>query len=464
MEEQILYYYYISSQARFVENPVLPKDPESVKITRQRYSQDRDKKCTAEFTKSFGYPVGHPLSCGDLPKIKYSRLNILLPRKFWVLFMGLYRRVFPGVFQKSLEGIKPKVGFSKSSVGPHITLFDPFVPVARGGTLDEVHDKMKEALKDFPKFHLKVDKFEYFTHKDCFCLYLQPEPISIVQDLMTRLLKVFPQCHDQISRFHNTQWNATMFTPHVSVAKLQKDTKKMEHFTAKFHELKKELLNMDVLEFQVSDIQVLIREGFSNDEVFEVGQSIELGSALTPSNFTNDLKLKPYRPKWGLGSLTEKMKLQARGRSLLIGHLPLTQQPDKIDIRDYHSELGSVDFFQELNKAGFRPVSAIVLRKYEKTRRVGVAEFVSHEECLKALAILKSKQRKLFGQLDYIAHPLWATAYPDIISDWTVQKDFSPVAIANELLKFNETPSVVQNNNSALFELDLIVQFATSQI
>jgi len=94
---------------------------------------------------------------------------------------------------------------------PHITLLYPFRPT------NEYHSIEKEFIdtgKKIESFEITLKNFHYFNHgRQRYTLWLRPEPVELIKDLQSRILKIVPDCND-VNKYEKG------FNPHLSVGQI----------------------------------------------------------------------------------------------------------------------------------------------------------------------------------------------------------------------------------------------------
>lgn len=142
---------------------------------------------------------------------------------------------------------------------PHITLLYPFRPKNEYPTLEKGFSNECKSIEPF-EIHLK--QFNYFSHgKQRYTLWLNPEPVELVNNLQATILEIVPDCDDVNKYKHG-------FRPHLSVGQIQG---------------KNNLLNMmENLQDNWNEIHFLLNEFFfisrekSKTSKFEIKKRIQL--------------------------------------------------------------------------------------------------------------------------------------------------------------------------------------------
>ena len=144
---------------------------------------------------------------------------------------------------------------------PHITMIYPFRPQEEFGVVAE---QFLEVCQQIEPFEVKLAEFRSFHHgRGNYTLWLAPEPAEKVIQLQTALWEVVPDC-DDVKKYKSG------FTPHLSVGQVRGKTK-MEHVQ---HTLQSQ---WQPLAFVMQEISLIWR-GQPPDDIFRVGQKLQLGS------------------------------------------------------------------------------------------------------------------------------------------------------------------------------------------
>jgi len=137
---------------------------------------------------------------------------------------------------------------------PHITLFYPFMPKTEYVALEKA---FSEKCRDFKPFELSLSNFKYFSHgHQKYTLWLDPEPIDLIVNLQTEILKIVPDC-DDVNKYKNG------FRPHLSFGQtkgknklhkiindLQKTWKEIKFLLDKIYFISRE--NIKTSKFEIS--------------------------------------------------------------------------------------------------------------------------------------------------------------------------------------------------------------------
>ncbi|MFN3533699.1 MAG: 2'-5' RNA ligase family protein [Candidatus Brocadia sp.] len=151
---------------------------------------------------------------------------------------------------------------------PHITLIYPFRPREEFEFLAGQFSRVCEGIEPF---EIKLKEFFFFRHhRDCYTLWLAPEPREALVRLQTLLLSVVPEC-DDVRTYEGG------FTPHLSVGQAWGQMAMLK------------LLSMlqaswKPLVFNLNEV-CLIYRGVPPDDVFRVAFTVSLGKqSLKPVN------------------------------------------------------------------------------------------------------------------------------------------------------------------------------------
>eukprot|EP00027_Filamoeba_sp_ATCC50430_P005154 CAMPEP_0168551570 /NCGR_PEP_ID=MMETSP0413-20121227/6243_1 /TAXON_ID=136452 /ORGANISM="Filamoeba nolandi, Strain NC-AS-23-1" /LENGTH=388 /DNA_ID=CAMNT_0008582105 /DNA_START=50 /DNA_END=1212 /DNA_ORIENTATION=+ len=255
--------------------------------------------------------------------------------------------------------------------GPHITFIDPFIELEY---FPQAAAIMQEALKNFPPFQIKFDKFNYFVHNKSATLYLEPETEdpNVLQNLMQEVLKVFPQCNDSVKR-----GKGTGYVPHLSIAKFPSEESLKQHL----NQIKQ---NWQPISFLCTELYILNRV---QGDPFEVKHIVKLGGDTSPSHF-------------GPSSGEDNSQLR---RTLLIAGFPRNKL-----LRDHNL----TDFME---KAGFKPSKCELLyNPGGQPRTCGIVEFSTEEEMLQCVSTYNYQPFQAFNATVYVK-PLPSMMFPDVI-------------------------------------------------
>ncbi len=95
---------------------------------------------------------------------------------------------------------------------PHITLLYPFRPEDEYPTLEKDFSNKCKSIKPF---EIHLEQFNYFNHgKQRYTLWLNPEPVELVNNLQAIIIEIIPDCNDVNKYKHG-------FRPHLSVGQIQ---------------------------------------------------------------------------------------------------------------------------------------------------------------------------------------------------------------------------------------------------
>jgi 2'-5' RNA ligase len=279
-------------------------------------------------------------------------INLVPPRELWYPIQSIRTRYIP-----------------EARCGPHISFIDPFVSVEN---YDEVAELLQKELVQIEPFTVTLDKFNYFKHKSSCTLYLEPtvSPVNGIEKLLEHILRVVPQCDDQIKKSSNG-----VFVPHISVAKF----KKFDQLLSEKENLEK---NWNPITFVLKEIYLLHRIG---DNPFEVKHVVHLGSSRS-------------EPSFGPSTATEDSQT---AKTVVIFGLP------KQVIRS-NEELMNL-----IKHASLNPKYAeIIMNPNGNARPLGIVEFESKQEATEA--IQSYKYQPYSGSIIYL-RPLECMFFPDVI-------------------------------------------------
>ncbi len=146
---------------------------------------------------------------------------------------------------------------------PHITLLYPFRPIEE---FTHLREQFQEVLSDFPAFALRLSSFKEFHHgRGSFTLWLAPEPVEPLLNLLKQLEKIVPDCTD-------TRNFPGGFTPHLSLGQFRGK----EHLLSKKQQFKK---SWKPIAFVVKEICLIWRND-PPDDVFRIGEKVFLKSEM----------------------------------------------------------------------------------------------------------------------------------------------------------------------------------------
>jgi 2'-5' RNA ligase len=142
---------------------------------------------------------------------------------------------------------------------PHITLLYPFRPRRE---FQAAAAQLTKAGERLAPFEVTLTGFDCFRHGgESHTLWLRPEPQEALVRLQTALWKAFPDC-DEVRRFENG------FVPHLSVGQA-KGAEQVAQLLAGWER------DWKPIRFQLSAVSLIWR-GDAPDDVFRVGQTVEL--------------------------------------------------------------------------------------------------------------------------------------------------------------------------------------------
>jgi 2'-5' RNA ligase len=95
---------------------------------------------------------------------------------------------------------------------PHITLLYPFKPEEEYPTIEK---EFIVTCKNVESFEITLKNFHYFDHgRQRYTLWLRPEPVELIKDLQSKILKIVPDCNE-------VNKNKKGFNPHLSVGQIR---------------------------------------------------------------------------------------------------------------------------------------------------------------------------------------------------------------------------------------------------
>lgn len=143
---------------------------------------------------------------------------------------------------------------------PHINLIYPFRPKEE---FEFSVGQFSRVCKNIEPFEIKLEEFFFFRHnRDCYTIWLAPEPKEAMVELQTMLWNVVPDC-DDARKYEGG------FTPHLSVGQASGEATVLQ------------LLNMfqadwKTMLFTVNEVCLIWRDNPPND-VFRVVCTVSLG-------------------------------------------------------------------------------------------------------------------------------------------------------------------------------------------
>ncbi len=143
---------------------------------------------------------------------------------------------------------------------PHITLLYPFRPENEYSILE--NDFLAQC-KSINPFEIHLRQINYFSHgKQRYTLWINPEPVDLIKDLQTKILKIVSDCDDV-----NTYKKG--FRPHLSVGQIQGK----KNLLVTIENLQE---NWVEIKFLLNEIIFISREK-SKNSIFEIKKRIPLG-------------------------------------------------------------------------------------------------------------------------------------------------------------------------------------------
>lgn len=102
---------------------------------------------------------------------------------------------------------------------PHITLLYPFRPEDEYSILEK---DFLDKCKSIEPFEIDLKDFHYFNHgRQRYTLWLKPEPVDLIKDLQTKILKIVSDCND-VNKYKKG------FNPHLSVGQVRGKNKLLQ--------------------------------------------------------------------------------------------------------------------------------------------------------------------------------------------------------------------------------------------
>lgn len=142
---------------------------------------------------------------------------------------------------------------------PHITLLYPFKPEKEYPAIEQMFIEKCRTIKPF---EINLNSFYYFSHKNQqYTIWLNPEPVNLIRQLQSHLLKLIPDC-DDVNKFKNG------FTPHLSVGQ----TKGKVRIGRIINDLQN---NWKPLNFLLDEIYFISRDNFKSSK-FQVSRKFHL--------------------------------------------------------------------------------------------------------------------------------------------------------------------------------------------
>jgi len=149
----------------------------------------------------------------------------------------------------------------------HVTLLAPFVPYRE---FDEAATKIREAVKDFEPFEVKIEELKTFKNNKSSTLYFEPVPVhdhNAFHKLYAKVSAAYPACKEA----------GNSFEAHIGVGYFQGP----DHFKVALENQRKYQANWKPVTFMLKEIYILSR--VAQETPFEVRRVIPLGSDTTPT-------------------------------------------------------------------------------------------------------------------------------------------------------------------------------------
>eukprot|EP01105_Mastigella_eilhardi_P018934 TRINITY_DN4427_c0_g1_i1.p1 TRINITY_DN4427_c0_g1~~TRINITY_DN4427_c0_g1_i1.p1 ORF type:complete len:292 (-),score=113.04 TRINITY_DN4427_c0_g1_i1:48-923(-) len=181
--------------------------------------------------------------------VMYSSLVALPPPEFWKPIVDIKR-----------NHMNPRI---KRPPYPHMTLLQPFVSADR---FDDAARHLREALRGFAPFHVRIARFEIYENGGSATLYLAPEvtPSGSMQALFVACRAAFPQLDPK------------PFDPHIGVGYFR-SVAQARALQARYQR------GWRTIDFDVKEIYLVSR--IAEDTPFEVRRVIALGPTETAPLF-----------------------------------------------------------------------------------------------------------------------------------------------------------------------------------
>lgn len=281
-------------------------------------------------------------------------INIIPPRETWA----------------EIQSVRTQY-IADARCGPHLSFIDPFL---LPHFYPEAARLLGEALADMPPIEVRLAKFGHFKHAKSATLFLEPEfnPPDAMDDLLARIMAVFPQCDDTVKRGQGK------FVAHVSVAKC-KNEQQLRSVQAKLE------ASFRPISFTLKEIYLLHRKGTNPFEVKEVVHFGPPGEH-TPPHFGPDSP----------GDLLTAEQHHPIGRSLVVCGLPNNCTT---------AQLSALFTTTPPAKA------EVILNPNGKPRPLGVVEFDTRQECDEEEARWPAEGR----EDGVFVRRLWVMVFPDVV-------------------------------------------------
>ncbi len=175
-------------------------------------------------------------------KATFTAMCIIPPKELWPEIQAI-RSLFDPAYARWM---------------PHINMAFPFLQPTE---FELGKSMMQEELKDFPAFKIRFNELGYFSHGKKAILWTKPETDgNPLQDLETRIVKVFPFCDDLMKK------STEGFHPHLTLGNF--GTKEVEAKKAEFQK------TWTPKEFTVTELSIIKRDGQTSP--FYVAETVQL--------------------------------------------------------------------------------------------------------------------------------------------------------------------------------------------
>jgi len=287
----------------------------------------------------------------DLEKLatSHSVINIIPPREVW----------------DSIQSIRTN-WIADARCGPHISFVDPFIAPQHFSLAAQL---LRAELQNIPPFTIKLEKFNYFVFSGSCMLYLEPvtSPPDALEELLNKILKIFPHCDDQIKKSKTGK-----LVPHFSIARF-KNKKELQQ-------------NLKILQESWKPVEWIQKEIYFLKRVegdpFEISEIIPMGTNITT-------------PYFGLHSALNQPE-NRESWTLVVCGIP--------------KGLNTEQLLEIMKTGGANPVAAEVLLNPDgKARPLAVVEFSSKDEAEKTLQNFKNPHNKVYLK------PLPVMVFPGVV-------------------------------------------------
>jgi hypothetical protein len=238
--------------------------------------------------------------------------------------------------------------------------------------MEQAHKLLQAALTNVQPFTITLEKFNFIQHTTWCTLYLEPKitPPKALDNLLTEVLKVFPQCDDWLKKNKEQ-----IFLPHISIGRFRTKDECLK-------ERKRLQTNWEPIKFPMKEIYIMYRVG---NDPFEARHVVHLGK-------------NPTKAFYGLDTADED---SVTAKTIVVCGFPKSKITTDSELMDFAKQ------------AGIKAQKAeVILNPDKKPRTIGVLELSSKQECVDTIE--SYNYQPFEGHTVYLKR-LEVMLYPDVV-------------------------------------------------